>query len=120
MIKQKHGKIVNISSVVAHTGNKGQVNYSASKAGLIAMTKNMALEYASRGITANCISPGFIDTKMTNTISDDAQKELLKKIPLNRYGKPEDVAQVALFLASSMSNYITGETINVNGGMYMS
>lgn len=120
MIKQKHGKIVNISSVVAHTGNKGQVNYSASKAGLIAMTKNMALEYASRGITANCISPGFIDTKMTNTISDDVQKELLKKIPLNRYGKPEDVAQVALFLASSMSNYITGETINVNGGMYMS
>ena len=120
MIKQKHGKIVNISSVVAHTGNKGQVNYSASKAGLIAMTKNMALEYASRGTTANCISPGFIDTKMTNTISDDVQKELLKKIPLNRYGKPEDVAQVALFLASSMSNYITGETINVNGGMYMS
>ena len=115
MIKQKRGKIINISSV----GNRGQVNYCASKAGLIAMTKNIALEYASRRITANCISPGFIDTKMTGIVADDVQEEFLKKIPLNRYGKPEDVAQVALFLASSMSDYITGETINVNGGMYM-
>ena len=119
MIKQKRGKIINISSVVAYTGNKGQANYSASKVGLIAMTKNIALEYASRGITANCISPGFIDTKMTGVLANDVQDELLKKIPLNRYGKPDDVANVALFFFLFMSDYITGETINVNGGMYM-
>ena len=117
MIKQKGGKIINISSMVGLTGNVGQANYSASKAGLIALTKTIALEYASKGITANCIAPGFIDTAMTKKLSNDMKQNIIKNIPLKSYGKPVDVANVALFLASPLSNYITGETINVNGGL---
>ena len=119
MIKQKSGKIINISSMVGLTGNVGQANYSASKAGLIALTKTIALEYASKGITANCIAPGFIDTAMTKKLSNDMKQNIIKNIPLKSYGKPIDVANTALFLASSLSNYITGETINVNGGLFM-
>ena len=117
MIKQKGGKIINISSMVGLTGNVGQANYSASKAGLIALTKTIALEYASKGITANCIAPGFIDTAMTKKLSNDMKQNIIKNIPLKSYGKPIDVANTALFLASYLSNYITGETINVNGGL---
>ena len=117
MIKQKGGKIINISSMVGLTGNVGQANYSASKAGLIALTKTIALEYATKGITANCIAPGFIDTVMTKKLSDEVKQNIIKNIPLKSYGKPVDVANVALFLASPLSNYITGETINVNGGL---
>ena len=116
MIKQS-GKIINISSMVGLTGNIGQANYSASKAGLIALTKTIALEYASKGITANCIAPGFIDTAMTKKLSNDMKQNIIKNIPLKSYGKPIDVANTALFLASYLSNYITGETINVNGGL---
>ena len=119
MIKQKSGKIINISSMVGLTGNVGQANYSASKAGLIALTKTIALEYASKGITANCIAPGFIDTAMTKKLSNDVKQNIVENIPLKSYGKPIDVANTALFLASSLSNYITGETINVNGGLFM-
>lgn len=117
MMKQKGGKIVNIASMVGLTGNVGQANYSASKAGLIALTKTIALEYASKGITANCIAPGFIETKMTNEMTNDKRNEVLNKIPLKAYGRPVDIANTALFLASSLSNYITGETVNVNGGL---
>lgn len=117
MMKQKGGKIVNIASMVGLTGNVGQANYSASKAGLIALTKTIALEYASKGITANCIAPGFIETKMTNKMTDEKRNEVLNKIPLKVYGRPVDIANTALFLASSLSNYITGETVNVNGGL---
>ena len=119
MIKQKSGKIINISSMVGLTGNIGQANYSASKAGLIALTKTIALEYASKGITANCIAPGFIDTAMTKKLSNDMKQNIVKNIPLKSYGKPIDVANTALFLASYLSNYITGETINVNGGLFI-
>ena len=119
MIKQKGGKIINISSMVGLTGNVGQANYSASKAGLIALTKTIALEYASKGITANCIAPGFIDTAMTKKLPNDMKQNIVKNIPVNSYGKPVDVANVALFLASYLSNYITGETINVNGGLFV-
>ena len=119
MIKQKCGKIINISSMVGLTGNVGQANYSASKAGLIALIKTIALEYAQKGITANCIAPGFIDTAMTKKLPNDIKQNIVKNIPVNSYGKPVDVANVALFLASSLSDYITGETINVNGGLFM-
>ena len=119
MITQKGGKIINISSMVGLTGNVGQANYSASKAGLIALTKTIALEYASKGITANCIAPGFIDTAMTKKLSNDMKQNIIKNIPLKSYGKPIDVANTALFLASYLSNYITGETINVNGGLFI-
>ena len=119
MMKQRFGRIINISSVVGLTGNIGQANYSASKAGLIAMTKCFALEYASRGITANCIAPGFIETPMTNMLSEAAKNMLIEKIPMKKIGKPYDVAQACLFLASDMANYITGETISVNGGISM-
>ena len=119
MMKQKDGKIVNIASMVGLTGNVGQANYSASKAGLIALTKTIALEYAQKGITANCIAPGFIDTAMTKKLPNDIKQNIVKNIPVNSYGKPVDVANVALFLASSLSDYITGETINVNGGLFM-
>ena len=108
-----------MASVVGLTGNVGQANYSASKAGLIAMTKCFALEYASRGITANCVAPGFIETPMTQAMTDEAKKALMDKIPMKKIGQPIDVANVCLFLASSMSGYITGETISVNGGVAM-
>ncbi|MBE6050654.1 MAG: 3-oxoacyl-[acyl-carrier-protein] reductase [Clostridium sp.] len=117
MIKQKSGKIINIASVVGITGNAGQVNYAASKAGVIAMTKSLAKEIGSRGITVNAIAPGFIDTDMTEDLSEKYREELKKSIPLKRLGKTEDVANLVEFLASDKSNYITGQTINVDGGM---
>ena len=119
MLKNKHGKIINITSVVAHTGNFGQANYAASKAGIIGFSKSLALEYAKKKININCISPGFIKTEMTDKISDDFKKILISKIPRGDLGSGEDVANCAAFLASDMSDYITGETIHVNGGMYM-
>ena len=119
MIKKKWGRIVNISSVVGHTGNAGQSNYTASKAGIIGMTKSIAIELAKRNITVNSVSPGFIDTEMTAALSDD-QKEFIKnKIPLARIGKPEDVAYCVKFLVSEEATYITGQTIHVNGGLAM-
>ena len=120
MLKEKKGKIINITSVVGHTGNVGQANYSASKAGLVAMSKSLALEYGKKNININCVSPGFISTEMTNKI-DENYKEILKsKIPMDRFGDPKDVANTVLFLYSDLSDYITGETIHVNGGMYFS
>jgi 3-oxoacyl-[acyl-carrier protein] reductase len=119
MVKKKWGRIVNISSVVGHTGNAGQSNYTASKAGIIGMTKSIAIELAKRNITVNSVSPGFIDTEMTAVLSDE-QKEFIKnKIPLARIGKPEDVAYCVKFLVSEEANYITGQTIHVNGGLAM-
>ena len=120
MLKNKEGKIINITSVVGHTGNIGQANYTASKAGLVAMSKSFALEYGKKNIKVNCISPGFITTDMSNKI-DENYKEILKsRIPLDRFGDPKDVANTVLFLSSNLSDYITGETIHVNGGMYFS
>ena len=120
MLKNKKGKIINISSVVGHTGNIGQANYTASKAGLVAMSKSFALEYGKKNINVNCVSPGFITTEMTNKI-DQNYKEILKsRIPLARFGEPKEVANTVLFLCSNLSDYITGETIHVNGGMYFS
>ncbi len=120
MLKNKSGKIINITSVVGHTGNIGQANYSASKAGLIGMSKSLAQEYGKKNILINCISPGFIKTDMTSKINEDYKKTLEEKISLGRFGHPEDVANVVAFLSSSLSDYITGETIHVNGGMYFS
>ena len=120
MLKNKKGKIINISSVVGHTGNIGQTNYSASKAGVVAMSKSLALEYGKKNININCISPGFITSDMTDKISQE-HKELLKsKIALERFGDAKDVANTVIFLCSNLSDYITGETIHVNGGMYFS
>ena len=119
MLKNKYGKIINITSVVGHTGNLGQANYTASKAGIIAMAKSLAIEYAKKNININCISPGFIKTEMTDKIDDKFKEAIISKIPSSRLGKPEDVANAVLFLASDQSNYINGETIHVNGGMYM-
>ena len=119
MLKQRSGKIVNMSSVVGVVGNPGQVNYCASKAGLIGMTKSLAREIGSRGITVNAIAPGFIDTDMTRVLNDDQKKNILSQIPLNRFGSVEDIANTAVFLASDNSNYITGQVIHVDGGMAM-
>ena len=119
MLKNKSGKIINITSVVGHTGNLGQSNYSASKAGIVAMSKSLAIEYAKKNININCISPGFIKTAMTEKIDEKYQEILLSKIPSSRFGEPEDIANAVLFLASKQSNYINGETLHVNGGMYM-
>jgi len=120
MLKNKKGKIINITSIVGHTGNVGQVNYSASKAGLIGMSKSLALEYGKKNIKINCVSPGFIKSEMTDKISEDYKKIMQDKISLGRFGKPDDVANVVAFLSSELSDYITGETIHVNGGMYFS
>ena len=120
MIKNKKGSIINISSVVGHTGNAGQVNYSSSKAGLIAMSKSLAREYAKKNIRVNCISPGFIETDMTSVLKHEHKKMLLDQIPMGKMGNSEDISNAASFLASDYSSYITGETIHVNGGMYMS
>ena len=119
MLKNKYGKIINITSVVGHTGNLGQANYTASKAGIVAMSKSLAIEYAKKNININCISPGFIKTEMTDKIDEKFKEAIISKIPSSRLGEPEDVANVVLFLASDQSNYINGETIHVNGGMYM-
>ena len=119
MIKKRYGKIVNMASVVGLTGNIGQVNYSASKSGLIAMTKCIAQEYASRNITANCVAPGFIDTPMTQAVSQEAKNIMFEKIPMKKLGSTTDVANAVLFLSSDLSSYITGETLSVNGGMLM-
>ena len=119
MIKKKSGSIINITSVVGHTGNAGQANYTASKAGIIAMTKSLAKEYAKKNIRLNCVSPGFIATDMTKDLKKEYQDELLKNIPINRLGSGKDIANAVIFLASDASSYITGETIHVNGGMYM-
>ena len=119
MLKNKSGKIVNITSVVGHTGNLGQVNYTASKAGIIAMSKSLAIEYAKKNINVNCISPGFIKTKMTDKLDNKFKEAIISKIPSARLGEPDDIANAVLFLCSSHSSYINGETLHVNGGMYM-
>ena len=119
MTKQKYGRIINISSVVAFMGNPGQANYSASKAGLIGLTKTLAREYASRGITVNAVAPGFIETFMTEKLSEKVREELLRSIPLGTLGQPEDIAKAILFLCSHDADYITGHVLHVNGGMYM-
>ena len=119
MLKNKSGKIINITSVVGHTGNLGQANYTASKAGIIAMSKSLAIEYAKKNININCISPGFIKTAMTDKLDEKFKELIISKIPSARLGEPEDIANAVLFLASDQSNYINGETIHVNGGMYM-
>ncbi len=119
MMKARFGRIINISSVVGSMGNAGQTNYAAAKAGLIGLTKSLAQEVGSRGITVNAVAPGFIDTDMTRKLSEDQQQSLLKDIPLNKLGQATDIAQAVAFLASEMANYVTGETLHVNGGMYM-
>lgn len=119
MMKQDSGSIINISSIVGHTGNFGQANYSSTKAGIIAMSKSLAKEYAKKNIRVNCISPGFIDTKMTKSINEEFKKKLIENIPMGKLGNGNDIANCAIFLASDLSSYITGETIHVNGGMYM-
>jgi len=119
MLKNKYGKIINITSIVGHTGNLGQANYAASKAGIIAFSKSLAIEYAKKKININCVSPGFIKTEMTEKINEDYKKLLISKIPAGELGKGEDVSNCVAFLASDMANYINGETIHVNGGMYM-
>lgn len=119
MLKQNSGRIINIASVVGQMGNVGQANYSASKAGLIGLTKTTAREMAERGVTVNAIAPGFIETDMTHVLPEEVSKRMLSQIPMNYYGKPEDVANAVLFLASDLAKYITGQVINVDGGMVM-
>ena len=119
MLKNKIGKIINITSIVGHTGNLGQANYSASKAGIVAFSKSLAIEYAKKNININCVSPGFIKTEMTDKINDDFKKMLISKIPSGDLGTGDDVSNCVAFLASDMARYINGETIHVNGGMYM-
>lgn len=119
MMKQKHGKIINLSSVVGITGNAGQVNYSASKAGVIGMTKSLAREVGSRGINVNAVAPGYIETDMTEALADKYKEEMKKTIPLKRLGKASDVANVVAFLASESADYVTGQVIQVDGGMLM-
>ena len=120
MIKARHGRVVNVGSVVGLTGNPGQANYSASKAGIVAFSKSLAIEYAKKNININCVSPGFIKTEMTDKINEEFKNNLINKIPSGTLGTGEDVSNCVAFLASEMSNYINGETIHVNGGMYMS
>jgi len=119
MMKKRSGRIINISSVVGHMGNAGQVNYAATKAGIAGFTKSLAQELGSRNITVNCVAPGFIDTDMTKGLNNEHKEKLISLIPLSRLGNPEDVAKAVCFLASDDSSYITGETIHVNGGMLM-
>ncbi len=118
MLKQKFGRVINIASVVGVTGNPGQANYVASKAGMIGFTKSMADEFATRNITFNCIAPGFIETPMTDKLNDSQKAEISKKIPIGRMGTPEEIAHGVLFLASDKSSYITGHTLHINGGMF--
>ena len=119
MLKNKKGKIVNITSVVGHTGNLGQANYTASKAGIVAMSKSLAIEYAKKNININCVSPGFIKTAMTDKIDEKFKEAILSKIPSARLGEPKDIANAVGFLSSDQSDYINGETLHVNGGMYL-
>ena len=119
MLKKKYGKIINITSIVGHTGNLGQANYSASKAGISAFSKSMAIEYARKNININCVAPGFIKTDMTDKINEEFKKNLISKIPAGCLGTGEDVSNCVVFLASDQAKYINGETIHVNGGMYM-
>lgn len=119
MMKARYGRIINISSIVGATGNAGQTNYAAAKAGMIGFSKSLAKEIGSRNITVNCVAPGFIDTDMTRALSSEQQQALIQHIPLGRLGRPEDVATAVVFLASSAASYITGSTLHVNGGMYM-
>ncbi|MEC8924819.1 MAG: 3-oxoacyl-ACP reductase FabG [Pseudomonadota bacterium] len=119
MMKRRHGRIINISSVVGTTGNPGQVNYCAAKAGLVGFSKSLAKEVAARGITVNCVAPGFIDTDMTKSLTDDQKQAIYANIPAERLGQPEEVASAVVFLASKGAAYITGETIHVNGGLAM-
>jgi 3-oxoacyl-[acyl-carrier protein] reductase len=119
MLKNKYGKIINITSIVGHTGNLGQANYAASKAGILAFSKSLALEYAKKSININCVAPGFIKTEMTEKINEEFKKILISKIPSGDLGSGEDVSNCVAFLASDISKYINGETIHVNGGMYM-
>ena len=119
MLKNKFGKIINITSIVGHTGNLGQANYTASKAGIVAMSKSLAIEYAKKNININCISPGFIKTNMTDKIDEKFKEIIISKIPSARLGEPQDIANAVLFLASNQSDYINGETLHVNGGLYM-
>ena len=120
MLKNKYGRIVNITSIVGHTGNIGQANYAASKSGMLGMTKSLAIEYAKKNITLNCVSPGFIQPNMTDKILESIKAVLTSKIPMSKLGSGEDVANTVAFLSSDAASYITGETIHVNGGMYMS
>ena len=119
MLKNKYGRIVSITSVVGHTGNLGQANYAASKAGIIGMSKSLAIEYAKKNITVNCVSPGFIQSKMTDNIVESIKAVLTSRIPMAKLGTGEDVSNTVAFLSSDAASYITGETIHVNGGMYM-
>ena len=119
MLKNKFGRIVNVTSIVGHTGNLGQANYAASKAGIIGMSKSLAIEYAKKNITINCVSPGFIQSNMTMNIAEKVKMYLTSRIPMGRLGTGEDVSNCVAFLSSSQTSYITGETIHVNGGMYM-
>jgi 3-oxoacyl-[acyl-carrier protein] reductase len=119
MMKAKHGRIINITSVVGSSGNPGQMNYAASKAGVAGMSRALALEIGSRNITVNCIAPGFIDTDMTKALTDDQKNAILSQIPMGKLGQPEDIASATVFLASPDAGYITGTTIHVNGGMYL-
>ena len=119
MLKKRFGKIINITSIVGHTGNLGQANYAASKAGIVAFSKSLAIEYAKKNININCVSPGFIKTEMTDKIDEEFKKALISKIPSGTLGTAEDVSNCVAFLASDLSRYINGETIHVNGGMYM-
>ena len=120
MLKNKFGRIVNITSIVGHTGNLGQSNYAASKAGIIGMSKSLAIEYAKKNITINCVSPGFIASEMTMNIADKVKLYLTSRIPMGKLGTGEDVSNCVAFLSSEQASYVTGETIHVNGGMYMS
>jgi len=120
MLKNKYGRIVNITSIVGHTGNSGQANYAASKAGIIGMSKSLAIEYAKKNITINCVSPGFIKSKMTDNIPENVKEALTSRIPMAKLGTGDDVSNTVAFLSSDSASYITGETIHVNGGMYFS
>jgi 3-oxoacyl-[acyl-carrier protein] reductase len=119
MLKRRHGRIIGITSIVGVTGNPGQANYAAAKAGIIGMTKALAQEVAERGITANCVAPGFIETPMTDDLSDAVKENLLSRIPVRRLGSPQDIAAATTYLASDEAAYVTGQTVHVNGGMAM-
>ena len=119
MLKNKYGRIINITSIVGHTGNIGQSNYAASKAGIIGMSKSLAIEYAKKNITINCVSPGFIQTDMTDSLPNEQLNNIMDSVPLNRIGTPDDVSNVVMFLASEDASYITGQVVSIDGGLYM-